>query len=94
MNDEYRDYLGHCARLAWIEYCKKTGDTKPSHIAPWEELSEWDKEADRVIGEALAAVITAQIVQQLENLGWYQHGEGTIGQAALMDAVARIHRLM
>lgn len=24
-------------------------DTKPSHLAPWSALSEWDKGADRAI---------------------------------------------
>jgi hypothetical protein len=48
-----REALGKRVRDVWIEYCKKIGDTKPSHIAPWEALSEADKEADRLIGEEL-----------------------------------------
>lgn len=48
-----RETLGRVVRQAWVEYCQEIGDTKPSHLAPWEELSEQDKEADRRIGEAV-----------------------------------------
>lgn len=67
MHPELRECLGRVVRFAWIEYCVSTGDTKPSHIAPWEELSEWDKEADRVIGEAIANVVTAEIARQVQH---------------------------
>jgi hypothetical protein len=46
-------------RETWVKYCLETGDTKPSHITPYDELSEWDKEADRRIGEAIFAAKTA-----------------------------------
>ncbi len=48
-----RDELGRIVRETWIAYCLETGDTKPSHLAPYDELSEWDKEADRRIGETI-----------------------------------------
>lgn len=50
---QHRETLGQKVRKVWVDYCLRIGDTKPSHIAPWEELSEEDKEADRVIGVAL-----------------------------------------
>lgn len=53
LSPELREFLGQRVRIAWVAYCKETGDTKLSHIAPWEELSEWDKEADRRIAEAI-----------------------------------------
>lgn len=49
------DTLGRIVREAWIRYCLETGDTKASHIAPWESLSAWDKEADRRIALAVAS---------------------------------------
>ncbi len=49
------DTLGQQVRQAWIDYCLETGDRKPSHIAPWAEISEWDREADRRIARALVA---------------------------------------
>ncbi len=55
-----RDYLGKIARQAWIAYCRKTGDTEPSHLTPWEDLSEWEKEADRTIGEAIAVMMVGR----------------------------------
>lgn len=54
MGEEQREHLGRLVRAAWVEYCHKIGDTKPSHTAPWEELDEADREADRVIGEVVA----------------------------------------
>jgi hypothetical protein len=54
-----RDELGRLVRETWVRYCIETGDTKPSHIAPYDELSEWDKEADRRIGEAVVQAYLA-----------------------------------
>lgn len=53
IDERKRDELGLFVRLAWVEYCQSIGDAKPSHIAPYHELSEADKEADRCIGEAI-----------------------------------------
>jgi hypothetical protein len=57
--------LGQAVREEWIAYCKETGHTdKPHHLTPWEELSEWDKEADRriaiAVSERLMSVTRAQ----------------------------------
>lgn len=58
LNNIIRDYLGKIVRQVWVAYCEETGVTKPSHLVPWENLSEWDKEADRRIGEAVAVMMT------------------------------------
>jgi len=62
MDAEHREELGKVVRKAWIEHCKKVGDTKPSHLAPWEELSEDDKEADRCIAEAIIKYVLTETV--------------------------------
>ena len=49
-----REELGRIVREAWVNYCHETGDSKPSHIAPWEEIADWDREVDCRIGEAIA----------------------------------------
>lgn len=47
-------------RDEWVRYCLETGNTKPSHIAPWEELDDWNQEADRRIARAaIAAALDA-----------------------------------
>lgn len=56
MKDLDREELGKIVRWAWVEYCLEIHDTKPSHIAPWEELPEQDKEADRRIGDRKSVV--------------------------------------
>lgn len=64
MDDVMREELGKQVRHVWVEYGKMTkGDeAKPSHVAPWEELSEWDKEADRVIGEYIASIVVNYVI--------------------------------
>lgn len=61
MTSEQREHYGRLVRETWVKYCLETGDTKPSHIAPWEQLSEWDKEADRRIAEALLCDVLADL---------------------------------
>lgn len=53
MVGKVREELGKRVRQIWVDYCREIGDTKPAHLAPWEELSETDKEVDRRIGEQL-----------------------------------------
>lgn len=56
-----RDELGRVAREAWIAWAHEQLNPKESWLAPWEELPEVDREADRRIGEAVrAAVIAAE----------------------------------
>jgi hypothetical protein len=70
MDGELREQLGRIVRETWVSYCIETGDTKLSHIAPWDDLSEWDREADRRIGEAIIAVLPPAITaEQWEALG-------------------------
>lgn len=49
-----RDTLGRFVREAWVRWAEKQDNPKPSWLAPYDELSEFDKEADRQIGEAVA----------------------------------------
>lgn len=49
-----REEIGRLVRQVWVDYCKETGRIeKPSHVVPWEDLDDWDREIDRRIGEAL-----------------------------------------
>ena len=52
MQDE-RNRLGKLVRNLWISWAERQPNPKPSWLVPYEELSEADKEADRVIGEGL-----------------------------------------
>lgn len=54
-----REILGGMVRRAWVDYCKEVGDQKPSHIAGWYEMEEWEREVDRRIGEKLRDYIVA-----------------------------------
>jgi hypothetical protein len=49
-----REGGGQLVRAAWIAWVQTQPDPKPSWLVPWEELSEPDKEADRVIWETIA----------------------------------------
>ncbi len=45
-----RDYLGKIVRNIWIEWAESQPCPKQSWLVPYENLSEADKEADRMIG--------------------------------------------
>lgn len=56
MKQEDRDKLGQLVREIWISWAVDQPNPKPSWLVPWEELSEADKEVDRMIGEKLFLV--------------------------------------
>lgn len=49
-----RDTVGRMVREAWVRWAETQPSPKPSWLAPYDELNEADKEADRQIGEAVA----------------------------------------
>jgi len=53
------DDLGRVVRQAWVEWAREQPAPKPSWLVPWEDLSEADQEADRRIGQAVAAHLFA-----------------------------------
>jgi hypothetical protein len=63
-----REFLGRMVRDIWIEWAKKQPAPKPSWLKPWEDLSEPDREVDRLIGEGIAAYATAQQQKRIEEL--------------------------
>jgi hypothetical protein len=48
-----RDDLGRMVREAWVRWAKTQPSPKTSWLAPYDDLPEPDKEADRQIGEAI-----------------------------------------
>ena len=49
-----RETLGRMVREAWVRWAQTQPSPKPSWLAPYDKLTEADKEADRQIGEAIA----------------------------------------
>jgi hypothetical protein len=49
-----RDTLGRMVREAWVRWALTQPAPKSSWLAPYDDLAEADKEADRQIGEAVA----------------------------------------
>ena len=64
-----RDDLGRLVRETWAKYCIETGDDQPSHLVPYDDLSEHDKEADRRIGEALESAMLKEFAGVLAMIG-------------------------
>lgn len=60
MNISTRDGLGRLVRDAWIRWAKQQPNPKASWLAPYDELSEPDKEADRQIGETVFEYATSR----------------------------------
>jgi len=50
-----REQLGRLVRETWVACAEEAGDTKPSHLAGWDDLDEDMREVDMRIGEAVAA---------------------------------------
>lgn len=59
---------------AWVAYCIETGDTKPSHLMPYDQLGEWDKEADRRIAEAIIKTLIEEELIPLDRLQTWAKG--------------------
>ena len=57
-----REELGRLVREVWVACAREHPDPKPSWLAGWDELDEWDRETDRRIGKVVAnhaAAVTA-----------------------------------
>lgn len=52
-----REELGKHVRAVWIRWAKDQPSPKTSWLKPWGELSEPDREVDRMIGEEIARLI-------------------------------------
>ena len=50
-----REALGRLVREVWVECARELPGPKPSHLLPWDDLDDWNKEVDRRIGERVAA---------------------------------------
>ncbi len=72
-----REALGQKVREVWIDWASEQPNPKASWLVPWEGLSEPDREVDRRIGEALAAV----------GAGWVR---GPVDQPVVADAVPTV----
>lgn len=60
------EYLGRIARAAWVGYCNMIGEEKPSHTAPWKDVSKQDQQADMCIG-TLVANATMMVLARLQD---------------------------
>ncbi len=65
---ERREKLGRVVRSIWVSYCREIGDINPAHVAPWETLSERDKEADRRIGLFLVEMGKWELVSEAKKM--------------------------
>ena len=63
-----RDRLGRLVRELWVSWAEQQPNPKPSWLAPYDELSEADKEADRVIGYGMFTEFNAEMTgERLEH---------------------------
>ena len=65
--DQERERLGRLVRELWIDWAKKQPAPKPSWLVPFDELSEPDKEADRVIGYGLLLEFNSEMTGERMN---------------------------
>lgn len=101
MRDCDRESLGRIVRDAWIERCKLKPNPRPDHVAPWEEMPEFDRETDRVIAEAVLAHLMSlldeaketqvALVEALKECMGYM-GQSAWTEAALQRARAALEK--
>jgi hypothetical protein len=60
---EDREMLGMAVRAEWVRWACEQPNPKPHWLAPWEELSEPDKDVDRRIGVRLANIGRCRYVE-------------------------------
>jgi hypothetical protein len=69
-----RERLGRLVRELWVSWAEKQPNPKPSWLVPFDDLSEQDKEADRVIGYGLFLEFNAEVTgERLEHERLKQH---------------------
>lgn len=94
-----RDDGGRLVREAWVKYVLETvDDPKPSHVVPWGDmLSEWDKEADRRIYEAVLdhhrlieniGLASAEIADRWEEI-WGSGFHGRASEDMISDIIEK-----
>jgi hypothetical protein len=84
-----RDRLGRLVREAWVNWARTQPNPKPSWLVPYDDLSEADKEADRQIGEAIAADRNAAAIRAFGQRVW-SDSEEIAYQAGVSDTRARL----
>lgn len=62
-----RERLGRLVRELWVSWAEKQPNPKPSWLVPFEDLSEQDKEADRVIGYGLFLEFNSEMTGERMN---------------------------
>jgi len=62
-----RERLGRLVRELWVSWAEKQPSPKPSWLVPFENLSEQDKEADRVIGYGLFLEFNSEMTGERMN---------------------------
>lgn len=65
LTTEQRDAIGRLVREAWCLWAMQQPISKPSWLVPWDGLNESDREADRIIGEAVWDAAYSEFEQQL-----------------------------
>lgn len=59
------NFLGKIVRDVWVQWAAEQDSPKPSWLVPWEDLKEFDREADRRIGVRVAEVATAWTLEEM-----------------------------
>ena len=63
-----REALGRLVREVWVECARELPDPKPSHLLPWDDLDEWNREVDRRIGEQAAVAERERLADLADEL--------------------------
>ena len=68
-SETLRDALGRVVRETWVNYCITTGKIdKPSRLLSWDDITEWDREVDRQIADAVVEFERQRICRECKDM--------------------------
>lgn len=63
-----RDAVGRIVRDAWVERCKLKSMPRPDQLVPFEQLSAFEQETDRCIGDAVVQYMQSRAVEDCRRM--------------------------
>jgi hypothetical protein len=78
--------IGKLVRDVWVQFCIEKGVNKESHLTPWDDLSDSDKEVDKRIEIAITNKVKNSIVEYLRMYYYHDYrGENHLADQKIDD---------
>jgi hypothetical protein len=92
-SDSTQDNLGRVAYQAFSDYCIETGDTVPEHQTPWDELDDWNKQAQIRSARAVSTILESQREADAVRVAWAVRAEIQESMRHTMNEISEQKRI-